>query len=237
MKVMGIMIQPLPMSSVTQPFTRSPQTPPLRIVIVEDDPVMQVGLEQLLANYPEYEVVDQASSGYEGLEMVAQLQPDLVIMDIGLPQLDGIAATRQIKQTYPDMRVVILTSHTAETEMLAALSSGADAYCIKNANGHQLLVAIASAKDGAIYLDPCIARNVVEHLQPGPDPSQISQLTDRELEVLRLIVDGKTNPEIANSLYLSTSTVKAHVRNIMNKLSVDDRVQAAVIALRNGLVR
>jgi DNA-binding NarL/FixJ family response regulator len=157
-------------------------------------------------------------------------------MDIGLPRKDGIAATQEIKAALPDVRVVMLTSHTAETEIIAALSSGADAYCVKGASIDRLLNAISAAIEGATYLDPQIARRVIEHLKPPAPSDSIGQLSQRELEVLKLMVEGKSNPEIAAELYLSTNTVKTHVRGIMNKLSVDDRVQAAVVALRKGIV-
>lgn len=211
-------------------------TPPLRVLIVEDDPMMQLGLEQTLMGQPNLTLVGQAEDGYLGVEAALRLKPDLVVMDIGLPRLDGIAATQQIKQALPDVRVVMLTSHTTETEIIAALSSGADAYCIKGANVDRLLAAIAAAQEGATYLDPQIARKVIEHLKPPMPTSNLGQLSQRELEVLKLMVEGYSNPEIAAELYLSPNTVKTHVRGIMNKLAVDDRVQAAVVALRSGLV-
>jgi len=205
----------------------------MRLLIVEDDPVMQLGLEQFFDDYPELMIVGQATDGYAGIEATRQLQPDLILMDIGLPQLDGIAATQQIKAEWPQIHVIILTSHTANHEMIAAFSSGADAYCVKGTRLDQLPVAIRSAQEGALYLDPQIARQVLSHLKPVANPNRLS---GRELEVLRLIIDGKSNPEIASMLYLSLSTIKCHVRSIMDKLSVDDRVQAAVVALRSGLV-
>jgi DNA-binding NarL/FixJ family response regulator len=132
----------------------------------------------------------------------------------------------------------MLTSHTLETEVVAALSSGADAYCVKGASLDRLLAAIEAAMEGATYLDPQIARLVLDNLKPpSPEPNpNIANLSEREAEVLKLIVEGKSNSEIADILYLSTNTIKTHVRGIMNKLAVDDRVQAAVIALRSGLV-
>ncbi len=209
---------------------------PLRILIVEDDPMMQLGLEQSLAAYSEITIVGQAEDGYLGVEAAKRLQPDLVVMDIGLPRLDGIAATQQIKAAVPDVRVVMLTSHTAETEVVAALSSGADAYCIKGSSVERLVRAIAAVQDGGAYLDPQVARSVMDHLQPPAPENKFDLLSQREMEVLRLIVDGHSNPEIAAKLYLSPNTIKTHVRGIMNKLSVDDRVQIAVTALRSGLV-
>jgi two-component system, NarL family, response regulator LiaR len=215
----------------------APSPSRLKILVVEDDPMMQLGLEQSLSDYPAFELVGQATDGLTGVELAKSLQPDLVIMDIGLPRMDGIEATQKIKAANPKIRVVVLTSHTAETEIVAALSSGADAYCIKGANIERLVAAIAAAQEGAIYLDPQIARRVVDHLKPpAPETNQLGQLSAREQDVLQLIVQGYSNPQIATELYLSPNTIKTHIRGIMNKLAVDDRVQAAVVALRAGLV-
>jgi two-component system, NarL family, response regulator LiaR len=207
-----------------------------RILIVEDDPVMQLGLEQLFEEQPHLQVIGVVADGYQAVDIALQLNPDLVIMDIGLPQLDGIAATQQIKRKRSQIHVVMLTSHDTETEMIAALASGADAYCIKGTSLEQLWVAIAAAQEGATYLDPLIARRVITHLKPPIANDALIQLSARELEILKLMVEGRSNPEIAAALYLSLSTVKTHIRSIMNKLAVDDRVQAAVVALRSGLV-
>ncbi|MCA2654402.1 MAG: response regulator transcription factor [Microcystis sp. M015S2] len=210
----------------------------MRILIVEDDPLMQLGLEQALSEQPDFEIVGQASDGLAGVQLALSLRPDLVVMDIGLPRLDGIAATKQIKEGLANVHVVMLTSHTLQQEVIAALASGADAYCIKGASLDRLLAAIEAAKDGATYLDPQIARLVMDNLKPpAVQPhANLALLSEREMEVLKLIVEGKSNAEIAEQLYLSTNTIKTHVRGIMNKLAVDDRVQAAVIALRSGIV-
>ncbi|MFO7030576.1 DNA-binding response regulator [Limnospira fusiformis CCALA 023] len=209
----------------------------MRVLIVEDDPMMQLGLEQVLSDCPDITLVGIAEDGYLGVEAAKEKKPDIVIMDIGLPRLDGIAATKQIKEILPEIRVVMLTSHTAETEVLASLSSGADAYCVKGASVDSLIVAIQAAYEGATYLDPQVARLVMEHLKPPtPQTTNLGTLSPRELEVLKLMVEGKSNPEIAEALYLSPNTIKTHVRGIMNKLAVDDRVMVAVVALRSGLV-
>jgi len=215
----------------------SPETP-TRVLIVEDDPMMQLGLEQSLSNAPGILVVGQAEDGYLAVEEAKKVKPDVVVMDIGLPRQDGIAATQQIKQIMPSVRVVVLTSHTTEHEVIGALSSGADAYCVKGTSVDNLLTAIRAAREGASYLDPQVARLVMDHLRPtvAAEHGVVGQLSQRELEVLKLMVDGLSNPEIAAVLYLSPNTVKTHVRGIMNKLAVDDRVQAAVVALRAGLV-
>lgn len=209
-----------------------------KVLIVEDDPMMQLGLEQSLSICETIDVVGKAEDGYTAVELAKNLHPDIVVMDIGLPRLDGIAATQQIKAALPDTHVVMLTSHTSETEVIGALSSGADGYCVKGTSVESLLAAITAAQEGASYLDPQVARLVMDHLkQPASsEPTLIGQLSQRELEVLTLMVEGRSNTEIAAELYLSPNTVKTHVRGIMNKLAVDDRVQAAVVALRAGLV-
>ena len=225
------------MSSETSlPLNLPTESTPLRVLIVEDDPMMQLGLEQSLSAHPQIIIVGQAEDGYMGVEAAKKLKPDLIVMDIGLPRLDGIAATQQIKAVLPHVRVVMLTSHTTEQEIIASLSSGADAYCIKGASVERLLKAIAAAAEGATYLDPQIGRQVLQHLSPPSPAGNTANLSQREMEVLKLIVEGYSNPEIASKLYLSANTVKTHVRGIMNKLAVDDRVQAAVVALRSGLV-
>jgi DNA-binding NarL/FixJ family response regulator len=195
-------------------------------------------LVQAFSKQPEFEIVGQAENGDEGVQQAIALKPDLIVMNIGLPRLDGIAATKQIKKQLPNTHVVILTSHTLEAEVIAALASGADAYCIKEANLDHLLAAINAAKEGATYLDPQIAHLVLNNLKSpvAKTNDNIAFLSQREVEVLKLIVEGKTNHEIAEQLYLSTNTIKTHVRGIMNKLAVDDRVQAAVVALRSGIV-
>jgi two-component system, NarL family, response regulator LiaR len=213
------------------------QLPCLQILIVEDDPLIQLGLEQYFQEFTQFKIVGQETDGYLGVETALKLKPDITIMDIGLPQLDGIAATQQIKQAAPELRVVMLTSHNTKTEMTAALASGADAYCMKGTSMVGLLTAIAAALEGGIYLDPQIARQAIKNFNPlNTSRNNLGELSRRELEILQLMVEGRSNPEIAKHLYLSLSTIKTHVRNIMNKLVVNDRVQAAVVALRSGLV-
>lgn len=214
----------------------NPSVPsPLRLLIVEDDPVMQLGLQHALQQYPHLQIVGQETQGYLGVEVALTLKPDVVIMDIGLPQLNGIAATQQIKAALPNTKIVILTSHNTEHETIAALAKGADAYCIKGSRIERLVEAIAAAQSGAVYLDAQV-RHVVAQLKPLTPNQPIASLSQREMEILQLVVEGHSNPEIAAQLFLSESTVKTHLRNIMNKFNVDDRVQVAVVALRSGLV-
>jgi two-component system, NarL family, response regulator LiaR len=217
-------------------LTETDRAVPLRVLIVEDDPMMQLGLEQALSAQPHLSVVGSADDGYFAVEAALQLKPDLIVMDIGLPRQDGIAATQKIKQSLPDVRVVMLTSYTAENEVVAAFSSGADAYCVKGAKIDRLLTAIATAWDGGAYIDPQVAHRVMQYIKPPTPTTNFGELSPRELDVLKLLVEGLSNAEIAEALFLSPNTVKTHVRGIMNKLAVSDRVQAAVTALRSGLV-
>lgn len=207
------------------------------ILIVEDDPMMRLGLTHSLAAKPTVQVIGEAEDGYQGVAMAQTHHPQVILMDVGMPRLDGIAATQEVKRTLPNTRVVMFTSHRDQTEVIAALSSGADAYCIKGTSLDTLMQAIAVAAAGGIYLDPQIAQQVMgclTHQPPAPTPDH--PLSERELEVLKLIVEGCSNPEIGEKLFLSTNTVKTYVKGIMNKLVVNDRVQAAVLALRKGWV-
>ncbi|HEY9634798.1 MAG TPA: response regulator transcription factor [Coleofasciculaceae cyanobacterium] len=222
-------------------MTEPPHPQRIQLLIVEDDPMMRVGLKHLLSAYPQLEIIGIAEDGYVGVEATTTLQPDVVLMDVGMPHLDGIVATQQIKQTLGSIKVIILTSHTDQTEVLAALGSGADGYCVKGTSVEQLVKAIEVVHQGATYLDAQIAQCVIHQIKPVPTskPTQSiapGTLSERELEVLQLIVEGYSNPEIAKTLYLSEHTVKTYVRGIMNKLLVNDRVQAAVLALRSGLL-
>jgi two-component system, NarL family, response regulator LiaR len=208
----------------------------LRIIIVEDDPLMQLGLQHALQRYPNFEIIAQEEDGHSGVQQVLTLRPDVVIMDIGLPHLDGIRATQKIKAACPTTRIVVLTSHVTERETILALASGADAYCIKGAQVIQIVDAIAAVQSGAIYLDEKV-RRVVNQLKAESIDAPGFELNNREMEVLKLLVEGYSNIAIAEALFLSESTIKANLRNIMTKFEVNDRVQVAVIALRSGLVQ
>ncbi|MEO0407760.1 MAG: response regulator transcription factor [Cyanobacteria bacterium P01_A01_bin.135] len=212
---------------------------PIRVLIVEDDPMMLLGLEQSLASQPNIDVIGHATDGRDAVDAAQRLTPEVIVMDIGLPLINGIEATEQIKAVLPSTRVVMLTSHTLETEVIGALASGADAYCVKGTSVTGLLRAIAAVREGASYFDPQVARTVMKHLKTPVDGDKVAamnQLSEREMDVLKLMVEGLSNPEIATELYLSPNTIKTHVRGIMNKLAVDDRVQAAVTALRSGVL-
>lgn len=217
-----------------------------RLFMVEDHKLLRVGLKAIFDEYENLQVVGEAEDGEEAIKLVDEVKPDVILMDIGLPKMDGIQATKIIKEKYPDMKVVVLTSHTDENEVMAAIAAGANAYAMKDIKTEYLIMVIESVKEGAIWLDPQIApivRAKNPTLLQGAKPqsrasfkAEHANLTEREYEVLKLVVDGLSNNEIANDLNISEHTAKAHVCNIIQKLVVDDRTQAAVKAIKEGLV-
>lgn len=218
---------------------------PIRILLVEDHKLMRVGLKSLFEEHKELEVISEAQSGKEAIENYKISHPDVVLMDIGLPDMSGIEATKKIIESSSNAKVVILTSHLSEQEVMDALHAGACAYVMKDINIEILKMIIRTVKDGAMWLDPQAVPILREKNCGVIPPRQMSRamfkeqhanLTQREYEVLKLVVDGKSNNEIAQELTISEHTAKAHVCNIIQKLVVDDRTQAAVKALKEGLV-
>lgn len=219
----------------------------IRVLIVEDQELVRVGLKVVLDKTRGIGICGLARDGKEAIEQVKRLDPDVIVMDIGLPFLNGIEATREIKRENPEKKVVMLTSHNDDDHVFAALGAGAEGYCLKESSQQLLVNAIMAVSQGAAWLDPGIARLVLStslKTQPVPtarrneeaDPGKITNLlTRREMEVLELVVDGKTNQDIADGLFISIETVKTHMRHIMEKLKVSDRTQAAVKAMKEGL--
>ncbi len=223
----------------------------LNILIVEDHPMTRMGIKLLLEQQDGFTITGEATTGQEAIELAtngAATKPDVILMDIGLPEVDGIEATQRIKADNPDTRILMLTSKDTESDVMAALGAGADGYCMKGIEQNTLYTAIRSVAEGAAWLDPTIAKVVLQRVsqpssavaeapaQPaGPPPD--CPLTPREMEVLTLIVDGCNNPQIAERLVITKATAKAHVHSILQKLCVDDRTQAAVLAMRQGLVQ
>lgn len=203
------------------------------VFIVEDHAFTRDGLRVAINREPDLEVVGEARSAEEALEQLPRLQATVVLVDIGLPGIDGIELTKTLKQKHPSLRVVIFTVHQLEAEVLAAVASGADAYCLKSSDPASLILALRSAALGSTYLDPQIAHVVLRQVVV---PEGGVELSPRELEVLRLVADGKANKEIAQSLEISLSTVKTHLEDVLRKLSALDRTQAAVKALKQGLL-
>lgn len=212
---------------------------PIRVLIVEDQELVRVGLKTVLAKTEGLEVAGTASDGKDAVEQARSISPDVIVMDIGLPFLNGIEASRQIKEARPETKIVMLTSHDDEEHVFAALGAGVEGYCLKESSGGLLTSAILSVAEGAAWLDPGIARMVLESTREGRqrvNSELAGLLTKRELEVLKQVVDGRTNQEIADGLFISIETVKTHMRHIMEKLRVTDRTQAAVKAMKEGLI-
>ncbi len=236
----------------------------IRVALIEDHDLTRVGIRTALMQKDEIEVVGEAANAVEGMKMLKLLQPDIAIIDIGLPDKDGIELTREVKSTEIGeelgTRVLILTLQDNKEAVLAAFAAGADSYCMKDIRFDNLLEAVRVTYNGNAWIDPAIARIVLQQAQQkNPHKPEVTSfdtktvvntpesvenlealdpytLTDRELEVLQLIVEGCSNAVIAERLYITVGTVKTHVRNILNKLCADDRTQAAVRALRSGLV-
>lgn len=217
----------------------------INVVIVEDYKLTRVGLRSTINEFENISVVGEAEDAIQGLDIIKREHPQVVLMDLGLPGMNGIEATQKLKEVYPDIKVIILTSHDREEEVLAALGSGASAYCLKDIDPKTLSSVIRNVAKGACWLDSAIAK-VALNLFPKPENTSLqgcgevsdarAQLTEREFEVLRLLVKGKSNTEIAKELIVSVHTAKAHVCSILQKLCVDDRVQAAVKAIRENII-
>ena len=217
----------------------------IKILLVEDQKLIRVGLKSLFEDQNEIIVSAEAQSGKEAIEQFKNAHPDVIVMDIGLPDISGIEATKKILEINNKAKVIILTSHLSEQEIIDALHAGACAYVMKDISTDALKMIIKTVKDGAMWLDPQVVPILREKNCGVIPPRQMSRamfkeqhanLTQREYEVLKLVVDGLSNHEIAEELTISEHTAKAHVCNIIQKLVVDDRTQAAVKALKEGLV-
>jgi two-component system, NarL family, response regulator LiaR len=213
------------------------------VFLVEDSEVTRAGLKRILGQYTDIRLVGEANNGRSAVERVMQIRPEVVVMDIGMPVMDGVEAAQLIKSQFPDVRIIMLTVHESDAHIFSALSAGAHGYCLKTVSGDQLALAIRTVADGAAWLDPKIASRVLQSYMPAPGTNGTTEsdsssvpLSQREVEVLRLVVDGLTNQKIAERLVVSIETVKSHMRRIMEKLAVSDRTQAAVRAVRDRLI-
>lgn len=221
----------------------------VKVLIIEDHEVVRIGLSLLCENTEGIELAGEAENGKKGIELAQKLNPNVVLMDIGLPDIDGIQATNMIKKSNPDIKILMYTSRETEDDVFDSLSAGADGYITKGAPKEQMISAIKAVAEGTAWLDPAIARLVLSNVRRQPSqPKETAQtnngnkakntygLTDREIEVLALIVEGQNNEQIAKNLVITLSTAKAHVHSILQKLYVENRTQATIQAVKEGLV-
>lgn len=216
----------------------------VRVLLVDDHALIRRGMKGQFSLEPAFSIVGEAGDGAQAIELAAQLQPDVVLMDIDLPVMDGITATQRIKSDRPTTRILALSAFDHDTQVMGMLAAGADGYCLKTIEWEQLIAVIHLILQGGAYLDPQIAQKVARLLKPPVVSSEVAAskelhqpaLSNREREILKFIAKGYSNQEIADEIYLSLGTVKSYVRMLLNKLSVDDRVQAAALAVRQGLI-
>ena len=214
----------------------------IKVLIVDDSKLTVLGLKTTLKLYDDIEVVGEANDGAIAVEMTQNLKPDVILMDIGMPLKDGIQATKEIKKAGSNAKIIMLTSHEAEQDVFDALSAGANSYCMKDVDPEILISVVKSTYDGASWLDPTVANIVLNKFTDKSgkflksDAVLKSDLTEREVEVLGLIAKGSSNQQISDSLCISLNTVKTHIKNIFQKLEVEDRTQAAMKAVKEDLI-
>ncbi|MEV6173851.1 response regulator transcription factor [Streptomyces sp. NPDC051954] len=224
-------------------MTEETEVGPARVVVADDQTVVREGIVMLLGLLPGIEVVGAAGDGEEAVRLVAELAPDVVLMDLRMPRCDGVEATRRIRKEYPGTQVVVLTTYADDESMFPALRAGARGYLTKDAGGDEIVRAVRSVLSGDAGLSPSIQRRLLERLsEPEPKPAAAPAeppdgLTARETEVLGLIAEGLNNQEIARKLHVSIATVKTHINNIFAKTGLSDRAQAVRYAFTKGLAR
>ncbi|MGD8398594.1 MAG: response regulator transcription factor [Anaerolineae bacterium] len=208
---------------------------PIRVLVTEDHDIVRKGICALLMTEPGIEVVGEARDGREAIEAAARLCPDVILMDLVMPGVDGVEATRRILGTEPNARILVLTSFAGDDQVFPAIEAGALGYLLKDSSPAELVEAIQQVSRGESSLAPTIARKVLRELaQPAHSSSVLGTLTDREAQVLRLVAQGYTNREIAEQLEITEATVRTHVSSVLGKLKVSSRTQAALYALRRG---
>ncbi|MCX7668960.1 MAG: response regulator transcription factor [Anaerolineae bacterium] len=210
----------------------------IRVLVVDDHAILREGIRSLLERYSDIAVVGEASNGLEALALTAALRPDIVLMDLAMPEMDGLEATRRLRQSHPEVKVLILTQHDNQEYIVPALQAGAAGYVLKRSGGREVIAAIRHVHEQGAFLEPEVARAVIrDYTAAGADNSSpAARLTERERAVLRLVVEGKSNKEIAQILVISPKTASVHRTNIMEKLGVRNSAELVRYALENHLV-
>jgi two-component system, NarL family, response regulator LiaR len=209
----------------------------IKVLLVDDHEMVRIGLAAVLGTEEGIEVVGEASNGHDGIRLATEYRPDVVLMDLVMEGMDGIETTRKLLQLYPDCKVIVLTSFLDDEKMYPVIEAGAFSYLLKTSRASEIAQAIRAAAKGQSILESQVASKIMNRFrQPKPVNEPHEELTEREMEVLRLIAAGKSNQETADALFIGLKTVKFHVTNVLAKLGVEDRTQAAIYAFKHGLV-
>lgn len=211
----------------------------IKVLIIEDHELTRIGLSLIIEKSNKIELIGEANNGIVGISKAKRINPDIVLMDIGLPDIDGIEATKQIKNSNPNIKIIAFTSRNSENDVMEMFFAGADGYMMKGSTSEQIIRAIESVNEGVAWIDPAIAKLVLSKIQNAQRKIETKNnydLTNREIEVLQLIVNGHSNEEIASKLFITVSTAKIHVHHILDKLAVKDRTTAAITAIKNNVV-
>lgn len=204
----------------------------VRVLIVDDHPVVRAGLTGMLSGQPDLEVAGEAADGLEAVRLAERLRPDVVLMDLRLPEKDGVAATEEVLSLLPETHVLVLTTYDSDADILRAVEAGATGYMLKDSSGEELYAAVRAAAEGKPLLAPAIAGRLMKKMREPAGES----LSEREIEILRLVARGASNRQVARSLHISEATVKTHLIHTFQKLSVEDRTAAVTVALQRGII-
>jgi DNA-binding NarL/FixJ family response regulator len=204
----------------------------IRILLIDDHPVVREGLSGMLAGQPDFEVVGQGSDGYQGVSMNAELRPDVILMDLRMPGMDGVTAIRELKAAMPGTNILVLTTYDSDVDIVRAVEAGATGYLLKDTPREELFRAVRAASKGESVLAPAVAARLMTRMRTPAEEN----LTAREIEVLELVSKGNSNKQVARSLHISTATVKTHLIHIFDKLAVKDRTSAVTVALEKGIL-
>lgn len=205
----------------------------VKILITDDHPVVRMGIRGMLDGEPDFEVVGEAENGNEAVEMVSKLRPDVVLMDLRMPEMDGVAATEKIRETHPDTHILVLTTYESDADILRAIETGATGYLLKDTPKEELFSAIRTVSEGKSPLAPAVASRLMRRMR-SPEEEALSA---REIEVLSLVAEGASNKQIAKELWIGETTVKSHLLHVYEKLGVTDRTAAVTAALKRGIIR
>ena len=209
----------------------------IKVVFVDDHEMVRIGVSSYLSAQPDIEVIGEADNGKKGVEMALELRPDIILMDLVMKEMDGIEATKQIIEQWPEAKIIIVTSFLDDEKVYPALEAGATSYMLKTSKASSIADAVRVTYSGQPVLEPEVTGKMMMKMRQKNNVELHEELTEREMEVLKLIAEGKTNQEIADELFIALKTVKTHVSNILSKLQVQDRTQAVIYAFRHSIVK